>query len=92
MSLKVAGSRRREGEQAVLRRPRPGRGEGFRQQARPVRSPVHPGQAGTLYRRRALAKDVGVAPDGTGSHRIVIGSNTGAFADPDGFAWATATV
>jgi predicted lactoylglutathione lyase len=40
-----------------------------------------------LYGRRALAKDAGVSPDGTGSHRIVIGSNTGPFTDPDGFAW-----
>ncbi len=40
-----------------------------------------------LYGRRALAKDAGVAPDGTGSHRIIIGSNAGSFTDPDGFAW-----
>jgi hypothetical protein len=40
-----------------------------------------------LYRRRALAKDVGVAPDGTGSHRIIIGGDAGPFTDPDGFAW-----
>jgi len=40
-----------------------------------------------LYRRRALAKDAGVAPDGTGSHRIVVGSKAGPFTDPDGFAW-----
>ncbi|GGX80093.1 glyoxalase [Streptomyces fructofermentans] len=40
-----------------------------------------------LYRRRALAKDVGVQPDGTGSHRLVIGGDAGAFTDPDGFAW-----
>ncbi|MFF7857461.1 glyoxalase [Streptomyces sp. NPDC007904] len=40
-----------------------------------------------LYRRRALAKDAGVSPDGTGSHRIVIGGEAGAFTDPDGFAW-----
>src|SRR6266481_6480772 len=26
-----------------------------------------------LYRRRALAKDAGVSPDGTGSHRIAVG-------------------
>ncbi len=37
-----------------------------------------------LYGRRALAKDAGVAPDGTGSHRIVIGSEAGPFTDPDG--------
>ena len=40
-----------------------------------------------LYRRRALAKDVGVSPDGTGSHRLEIGAPAGAFTDPDGFAW-----
>jgi hypothetical protein len=40
-----------------------------------------------LYGRRALAKDAGVAPDGTGSHRLVIGSDAGPFTDPDGFAW-----
>jgi uncharacterized glyoxalase superfamily protein PhnB len=40
-----------------------------------------------LYRRRALAKDAGVSPDGTGSHRIAIGGDAGAFTDPDGFAW-----
>ncbi len=28
---------------------------------------------------------------GTGSHGIVIGSDAGAFTDPDGFAWETAT-
>jgi predicted lactoylglutathione lyase len=40
-----------------------------------------------LYGRRALAKDAGVSPDGTGSHRIVLGSEAGPFTDPDGFAW-----
>ncbi|WP_433218401.1 glyoxalase [Microtetraspora malaysiensis] len=44
-----------------------------------------------LYGRRALAKDAGVSPDGTGSHRLVIGSDIGSFADPDGFAWETAS-
>jgi uncharacterized glyoxalase superfamily protein PhnB len=39
-----------------------------------------------LYGRRALAKDAGVPPDGTGSHRLVIGSDAGTFTDPDGFA------
>jgi len=43
-----------------------------------------------LYGRRALAKDAGVSPDGTGSHRIVIGSDAGSFTDPDGFAWEPA--
>ncbi|MFC3576754.1 glyoxalase [Streptomyces yaanensis] len=40
-----------------------------------------------LYRRRALAKEVGVSPDGTGSHRLMIGGDAGSFTDPDGFAW-----
>ncbi len=39
-----------------------------------------------LYGRRALAKDAGVAEDGSGSHRLVIGSDSGPFTDPDGFA------
>ncbi|MFJ9459776.1 glyoxalase [Kitasatospora sp. NPDC101447] len=53
-----------------------------------------PGEAGAvklaLYKRRALAKEVGVPVDGTGSHRIVLGSTAGSFADPDGFAWEAA--
>ncbi|MFZ0387594.1 MAG: hypothetical protein WAL22_18165 [Solirubrobacteraceae bacterium] len=40
-----------------------------------------------LYGRRALAKDAGVSPDGTGSRRIIIGSDASPFTDPDGFAW-----
>jgi predicted lactoylglutathione lyase len=43
-----------------------------------------------LYGRRALAKDAGVSPEGTGSHRLVIDGDAGAFTDPDGFAWETA--
>jgi catechol 2,3-dioxygenase-like lactoylglutathione lyase family enzyme len=43
-----------------------------------------------LYGRRALAKDAGISPDGTGSHRIVIGGDGGPFTDPDGFAWEPA--
>ncbi|MEU5931794.1 glyoxalase [Micromonospora sp. NPDC047187] len=45
-----------------------------------------------LYRRRALARDVGVAPDGTGSHRLTIGGDAGHFTDPDGFAWEAASL
>ncbi len=45
-----------------------------------------------LYKRRALAKDAGVSPDGSGSHRIVIGSDAGPFTDPDGFEWEAASV
>lgn len=40
-----------------------------------------------LYGRRGLAKDAGVSPEGSGSHRIVIGGTTGSFTDPDGFRW-----
>jgi predicted lactoylglutathione lyase len=45
-----------------------------------------------LYGRRAQAKDAGVPPEGTGSHRIVIGGDAGPFTDPDGFAWEAAPV
>ena len=45
-----------------------------------------------LYGRRALAKDAGVSPDGTGSHRLAIGSDAGPFTDPDGFAWEAASL
>ena len=45
-----------------------------------------------LYGRRALAKDVGVPMDGTGSHRLTLGSDAGSFTDPDGFAWETASL
>ncbi|MHC6219849.1 VOC family protein [Arthrobacter sp. MMS24-S77] len=44
-----------------------------------------------LYSRRALAKDAGVSPDGTGSHRLAIGSDAGPFTDLDGFAWEPAS-
>ena len=44
-----------------------------------------------LYGRRALAKDAGVSPEGTGSHRLVVGSDAGPFTDPDGFAWEAAS-
>jgi hypothetical protein len=44
-----------------------------------------------LYGRRALAKDAGVAPDGSGSHRLAIGGDAGSFTDPDGFKWETVT-
>jgi hypothetical protein len=33
------------------------------------------------------ALDAGVSAEGTGSHRIVIGSDAGPFTDPDAFAW-----
>ncbi|MFC4149941.1 glyoxalase [Micromonospora mangrovi] len=44
-----------------------------------------------LYGRRAAAKDAGVSPDGSGSHRLAIGSSAGTFTDPDGFQWEAAT-
>ena len=40
-----------------------------------------------LYKRRGLAEEFGVSPDGTGSPRIAIESDAGRFTDPDGFAW-----
>ena len=43
-----------------------------------------------LYKRRALAKDAGVSPSGSGSHRLAIGSDAGPFTDPDGFTWEAA--
>jgi predicted lactoylglutathione lyase len=45
-----------------------------------------------LYKRRGLAKVVGVSPEGTGSHRLMIGGDVGAFTDPDGFAWEAAAL
>ncbi|OLZ48575.1 glyoxalase [Amycolatopsis keratiniphila] len=44
-----------------------------------------------LYKRKSLAKDAGVAPEGTGSHRIAI-CGTAPFTDPDGFAWETSAL
>jgi hypothetical protein len=43
-----------------------------------------------LYGRRALAKDAGVPPEGSGSHRLAIGGDAGPFTDPDGFEWEAA--
>jgi hypothetical protein len=40
-----------------------------------------------LYSRRAAAKDAGVDPAGSGSHRIRVASDAGPFTDPDGFVW-----
>lgn len=45
----------------------------------------------TLNKRGALAKTAGVSADGTGSHRLLIGGDAGAFADPDGFVWDAPT-
>ncbi|PWI20759.1 glyoxalase [Streptomyces sp. Act143] len=43
-----------------------------------------------LYKRRSLAKDLGVPADGSGSHHIVLGSTADTFTDPDGFTWEAA--
>lgn len=43
-----------------------------------------------LYPRRALAKDAGVAEEGTGSHRLVLAGGGEPFTDLDGFAWQPA--
>jgi len=43
-----------------------------------------------LYGRRAAARNAGVSPEGTGSHRILIAGDAGPFTDPDGFAWVDA--
>ncbi|MEU6772210.1 glyoxalase [Streptomyces sp. NPDC046759] len=40
-----------------------------------------------LYKRRALAKDVGVSAEGTGSHRLVLCGGAGPCSDLDGFVW-----
>ncbi|MEU6558528.1 glyoxalase [Nocardia nova] len=40
-----------------------------------------------LYGRKAAAKDAGVPAEGSGSHRIAVGSALGSFTDPDGFVW-----
>jgi hypothetical protein len=83
----AAGSRGRDCEQAVLRRPRPAGGRSF---ARKYVEFATTGIELALLARRALAKDAGVSPDGSGSHRIVISSDAGSFTDPDGFAWEAA--
>lgn len=41
----------------------------------------------TLNKRDALAKVAGVPTDGSGSHRVAISSDAGAFTDPEGFIW-----
>ncbi|KAB2343587.1 VOC family protein [Actinomadura rudentiformis] len=45
----------------------------------------------SLYKRKALAKVAGVDPGGTGSHRLLIGSDAGPFTDPDGYQWVAST-
>ncbi|WP_127473452.1 glyoxalase [Microbacterium sulfonylureivorans] len=43
-----------------------------------------------LNRRKALAKVAGVAPEGSGSHRVEINAAAESFTDRDGFVWAQA--
>ncbi|NUT33896.1 MAG: glyoxalase [Hamadaea sp.] len=40
-----------------------------------------------LYSRKFAAKDSGVSPEGSGSHRMAVGSDVGGFSDLDGFRW-----
>jgi len=40
-----------------------------------------------LYPRKAAAKNAGVDPAGSGSHRLAIVGDLGTLADPDGFEW-----
>lgn len=44
----------------------------------------------SLNPRAALAKVAGTSPDGSGSHRVAVVADAGAFTDPDGFAWEAA--
>src|SRR3954451_4184976 len=44
-----------------------------------------------LYPHKAAAKDAGVDPAGSGSHRIAVTADAGDFTDPDGFVWETAS-
>jgi predicted lactoylglutathione lyase len=46
----------------------------------------------TLNKRGGLAKVAGVSADGTGSHRLMVGSDAGPFTDPDGFVWEAASL
>lgn len=43
-----------------------------------------------LYGHEALGKQVGVPPEGSGSHRIAMSSGAGPFTDLDGFVWEAA--
>ena len=85
----AAGRRRRGREQAVLRRPRPDRGEELRPQVRRVRhrsarSSSRSTGAAPWPRTPASPR---TAPDRTGSSSA---RRRRAFTDPDGFAWEAA--
>lgn len=41
----------------------------------------------SLYPRKAAAKDAGMKPEGSGSHRLAIVSDLDGFTDPDGYVW-----
>lgn len=43
-----------------------------------------------LNGRKSLAKNAGVPPEGSGSHRIIISGDGGSFTDPEGFTWESA--
>ncbi|MER5949411.1 glyoxalase [Streptomyces sp. NPDC001904] len=40
-----------------------------------------------LYKRRGLAKDLGVEDDGTGAHHLVVNGTGASFSDLDGYVW-----
>jgi predicted lactoylglutathione lyase len=42
-----------------------------------------------LYKHRTLAKELGVPAEGSGGHRIVLGTGADACTDLDGFVWET---
>ncbi|WP_163541915.1 glyoxalase [Occultella kanbiaonis] len=43
-----------------------------------------------LYPRRSAAKEVGRSPEGSGSHRLAIGTDADPFTDADGYVWEAA--
>ena len=61
----------------------------FAHSLRRVRRPLDAHQAGALQAPRPR-QGRRCPPEGTGSHRIIIGSHAGPFTDPDGFAWKPA--
>jgi predicted lactoylglutathione lyase len=40
-----------------------------------------------LYKRKDAAKNAGVPPEGSGSHRLAVVGDVGTLTDPDGFEW-----
>ncbi|MEU8895705.1 glyoxalase [Nocardia sp. NPDC048505] len=41
----------------------------------------------TLNKHKSLAKTAGIPAEGSGSHRLRVGTDAAAFTDPDGFVW-----